>query len=220
MADRRIAGRVLHRGTPQADCQVLAVDEAASGVLADAETGPDGAWELDVPAAGDVLVFARCRGQALGVVARSAGADSDAIDLEIEAVAPTHELTVRLEGEAMPEWVRPQVLLMPVQVGKLDQRLLRWVNAPVRGMSSGALARITPEHRELERFVQTGTWWLAARFELVPDARAEGMEDAVRWHGIRARTADGRELSPLKRGFALEIHGPAEVTITLGPDGA
>jgi hypothetical protein len=207
MADGRIAGRVLHRGAPQAGCQVLAVDEAAGAVVADAETGPDGTWELP---AGDLLVFARCRGEALGVVARPA---ADGLDLEI---APTYPLTVLIEADGMPDWARPQVLLTPVRIADVD---LRWVHAPVREMTSAALARIVPAGRQLERFVQPGTWWLTAGFESVPDARAEGMADAIRWTAIAARTADGRELAPLKHGFEVEVDGPVDVTVTLAPTG-
>jgi hypothetical protein len=217
MGDGEITGRVLHRGAPQAGCQVLAVDEAAGAVVADDETGADGRWRLD---AEGVLVVGRCRGDALGVVLARPGAGADDLDLEITAVAPTYPLSLRLEGRDMEDWVTPRVLLTPLGIADLDEGLLRWVHAPVRGMSSGALARFTPPDRRLERFVQAGRWWVGAEFERVPDVRAEGMPDAIRWTAVRARTSGGEELAPLKDGFALDVDGPIDVTITMEREAA
>src|SRR5206468_1862395 len=128
-----LAGRVLHRGRGQAGCQVLAVDEAAGAVLADAETSIDGIWELTAPGApGERLVFARCRGEALGVVAAPIRPDDQRpVVLEMTDVARTHELTVRIDQAELPGWMRPQVRLSPRRIDGLEARLLRWVHAPV-----------------------------------------------------------------------------------------
>jgi hypothetical protein len=104
-------GRVLHRGVPQPDCQVLLVDEPARAVSAVTDTDADGRWALD----GDgTLVFARCRGEALGVVAAPAGS----VDLEITDVAPTYELTVLVVGP--PDELVPQIRLAPREISGID----------------------------------------------------------------------------------------------------
>ena len=104
-------GRVLHRGVPQPDCQVLLVDEPARVVSAVTDTDADGRWALD----GDgTLVFARCRGEALGVVAAPAGS----VDLEITDVAPTYELTVLVVGP--PAELVPQIRLAPREISRID----------------------------------------------------------------------------------------------------
>jgi hypothetical protein len=210
MAETRAAGRVLHRGDPMPGCRVIAGDEQTGTVVADTETGPEGAWQLTLPS-GDVVIVASCDGEALGVVAASPGDD---LDLELTSVAPTHELTVRLAGESMPDWVRPQVRLTPVQVGALDGRVLRWIHAPVRQLSRSALARIVPEDRELRRYVQAGTWWITAEFFEERGVRALDSPDPQSWSATSARTGDG-ELPPLKGGFELSVTGPLTVTLEL-----
>jgi hypothetical protein len=216
MNDRQIAGRLLHHGAPEAGCQVLAADEATSSVVDDVVTGSDGSWQLGLPDGTEkVLVFARCRGDALGVAFREAVAGIEALDLEISAVAPTHELTVGIEGAGMEDWVTPKIMLTPLRIDGVDERLLRWIHAPVRGFSGGPLIQLTPPDRRLRRFVQAGRWWLSAEFELVPDARAEGMPDSIRWRAVSARTADGSDLSTVRGGFAFEVGGPVSVTVTM-----
>jgi len=80
-------GRVLHRGVPQPDCQVLLVDEPARAVSAVTDTDADGRWALDSDGA---LVFARCRGEALGVVAAPAGS--------VDLIHGPVTVTIRLEA--------------------------------------------------------------------------------------------------------------------------
>src|SRR4051794_10758279 len=210
MAEARAAGRVLHRGSPLPGCRVIAGDEQTGTVVADTETGPDGAWELMLPS-DDVLIVAFGTDEALGVVAAKPG---DELELELTSVAPTHELTVRLEGESMPDWVRPQVRLTPVRVGALDGRVLRWIHAPVRQLSRSALARIVPEDGELRRYVQAGTWWITAEFFEERGVRALDSPEPQSWSAIGARTADG-ELPPLKGGFEVDVTGPLTVTLEL-----
>ena len=212
----RIAGRVLHRGAPQPGCRVVAGDERARAVVADAETGADGRWELALPAgSADVVIVARCTGDALGVVAARVPPAVAPLDLEITAVAPTHEVTVRLEGKSMPDWVRPQVRLTPLQVGSLDGSVLRWIHAPVRQRSTSTLARIVPEGRELRRQLQAGTWWITAEFFEEPGVRALDQPPPQSWVASSASTADGRSLEPLKSGFQLPVDGPLTVTLEL-----
>ena len=214
MTDRRLSGVVLHRGRPQADCQVLAIDEAAGEVLADAATSRDGRWELNAPHR-ELLVFARCRGEALGVVAQRAF--DEPLTLEIASVAPTHELSVRIDDTALPAWVRPQVRLTPRRVGTLDPGMLRWIRAPVRGAVTSALAGFTPDGRELRRFVQEGRWWLTAHEIVASSVRVPDRPEPVSWLAAAALDGDGRELEAARGGFELEVAAPVTVTIRLMP---
>jgi hypothetical protein len=193
----RAEGRVVHRGAPQAGCQMLLADEARREVVAACETGADGRWALD----GDgTLVFGRCRGEALGVVwARGGG------DLEMTDVAPTHELTVVVDG--LPETLAPQIRLTPRQISSVD---LRWVRAPVDGARSSALAGVTD--RRLRRWVQAGRWWVTA--QLLMEASG-GVPLPDSWLPVAAAADDGRELMPDRDGYELEIDGPMTVTLRL-----
>src|SRR5262245_33758056 len=87
-------------------------------------------------------------------------------------------------------------------------------------MSGGPLARFTPPDRLLGRDVQAGRWWVSAEFERVPDVRAEGMPDAIRWTAVGARTGGGEDLAPLRGGFALDVDGPVDVTVTMEREAA
>jgi len=199
-------GRVLHRGTPQAGCRVVAGDEETGKVVAHAVTDAAGAFHLD---AGGDLVVAICATDALGVVAAS----GPQLELELTSVAPTHPVTVRLTGEDVPDWVRPQVRLMPLAVGSLDGRVLRWITAPVDGLSERALARI--EGREFTRELQAGRWWIAAAAFEERSVRAADQPEPRSWTATRASTADGTALSPARNGFELPVDGPLEVTLEL-----
>jgi hypothetical protein len=184
--------------------------------VVDAETGPDGRWDLAVPGEGpDLLIFARCRGEALGVVAAPAPADDGPLDLEITSVAPTHELTVRVECDGIPEWVRPQVRFMPLAIDAFDEGLLRWVTAPIGELSAGALARIQVDGRELRRYAQAGSWWLTAEYYEERSVNAPGLPSPLSLRAVAATTDDGTALPALNGGFQLEIAGPVAVTITL-----
>ena len=188
---------MLHRGVPQPDCQVLLVDEPARAVSAVTDTDADGHWALD----GDgTLVFARCRGEALGVIAVPAGS----VDLEITDVAPTYELTVLVVGP--PADLVPQIRLAPREIPGVD---LRWVRAPVDGARSSTLVGVSG--RRLVRSVQAGRWWVTAA--LLMEA-AGGMPLPDSWLPVAAE-AEGGSLSPDRDGFALDLHGPATVTIRL-----
>jgi hypothetical protein len=203
-------GRVLHRGAPQAGCRVVAGDEATGTVVAHAETDAAGAFHLDHYPDG-VLVVAICATGVLGVVA--APAAEAPLELELTSVAPTYPVTVRVTGEDLPDWVRPQVRLMPLAVGSLDGRVLRWITAPVDGLSHRALARI--EGRELTRELQAGRWWIAADAFEERSVRAANQPDPRSWSATRAFTAGGAALSPVRSGFELPVDGPLEVTLEL-----
>jgi hypothetical protein len=194
----RAEGRVLHRGAPQAGCQMLLVDEPQRQVVADCETGADGRWALD---GAGTLVFGRCRGEALGVVSTRGGGD-----LEMTDVTPTHELRVVVEGTP-----GAQIRLTPRRIGDVD---LRWVHAPVEGARSGALAGFTPDDGRLRRFVQAGRWWVTA--QLLTEASG-GVALPDSWLPVAAATDDGRELTPGRDGYELEIDGPVTVTLRLEP---
>jgi hypothetical protein len=209
MSERRIAGRVVHRGAGLAGTQVLAADEAAGAVLADTESGTDGSWELAVPDDRALLAVARCRGPALGLAAAPVGGGPVELDL-----GTTHDVTLRLEGDELPGWARPAVQLMPLRLAELDERLLRWITAPVREVSGGPLGRITTEARELALAAQPGTWWVTARLEVVPDARAEEMPADLHLQTVRA-SAGGRDLPAARGGYTFELDGPLEVALTL-----
>jgi len=209
MSERRIGGRVVHRGAGLAGCQVLAADPAAGVVVADTETGAGGAWELTVPGDRELLAVARCRGAAIGLAAGTPADD----DLQLD-VGATHELTVRLEGDELPDWARPIVQLMPLHLDGRDDALLRWITAPVRQISGGPLARVTAEARTLVRALQPGNWWIAAGVEHVPDARAQDMPADLRLETVRA-TAAGRELPAARGGYTFGLDGPLEVVLTL-----
>jgi hypothetical protein len=216
MAEARIAGRVLHRGSPQAGCRVIAGDEASGAVVADARTDDRGAFELALPdGAAGVLVVAACDGEALGVVSAPAPDGDAPLELELVSVAPTHAVTVRLAGEALPDWARPQIRLMPLAVGSLDGRVLRWITAPVQGLSHRSLASIVPEGRELRRHLQAGRWWIAAGYFEERAVRAADQPEPRTWTATRAWTADGTPLAPVRNGFELPVDGPAEVTLEL-----
>ena len=204
-------GRVLHRGAPQAGCRVVAGDEATGTVVAHAETDAAGAFELGLADTDGVLVVAICANDVLGVAA--APARDAPLELELTDVAPTHPVTVRLAGDDLPDWLRPQVRLMPLAVGSLDGRVLRWITAPVDGLSSRALARI--EGRELTRELQAGRWWVAADAFEERSVRAADQPDPRSWSATRAFTADGTALSPARSGFELPVDGPLEVTLEL-----
>ncbi len=209
MSERRIGGHVLHRGAGLAGCQVLAADTAAGAVVADAETGADGEWELRVPGDLELLAVARCRGAAIGLaVAPLAG---DPVELD---VGTTHDVTIRLEGDELPDWARPIVQLMPLHLDGHDDALLRWITAPVRQYSGSPLARITAEGRTLVRALQPGTWWINARADHVPDARTEDMPADVHLETARATIA-GRELPAARGGYTFALDGPLEVVLTL-----
>jgi hypothetical protein len=192
-----VEGRVLHRGAPQEDCQVLLVDEPAREVCAVADTEPDGRWALDGEG---TLVFARCRGEALGAVAAPAGS----LDLEITDVAPTYELTVVVVG--LPEGLTPQIRLAPREISGVD---LRWLRAPVDDARSSTLVGVT--ERRLVRWVQAGRWWVTAAL-LMEGAGGVPVPDS--WLPVAAE-AEGGSLSPDRDGFELDIRGPVTLTIRL-----
>jgi hypothetical protein len=192
-------GRVIHRGAPLAGCQVLAID--GERVVADALTGPDGRWTLP----GAPLVFARCRGEAIGVVA---GAGGDLV------LAPTHALTIRVEGG--PETAVPQVLLTPLRLDGVAADLLRWISAPVRQAADGVLAEFVARERTL--FAQAGRWWLTAHHSVSYSARPAGAPTPTSWSAASA-TCGGAELPAREHGFELELAGPADVTIRLSGTG-
>jgi hypothetical protein len=194
----RVEGRVLHRGVPQAGCQVLLVDEAARAVTAAAATGDDGGWALDGEGS---LVFARCRGEALGVVAAPVGGP---LDLEIADVAPTYELTLNVVGPS--EGLTPQIRLTPREISGVD---LRWLRAPIAGARASTLASVTA--RGLVRWVQAGRWWITAAVLMEASG---GVPVPDSWLPIAAE-AEGGSLEPDGDGFALDVHGPATVTIRL-----
>jgi hypothetical protein len=210
MSERRISGRVVHRGAGLEECQVLAADTAAGAVVADAETGSGGEWELTVPGERELLAVARCRGEAIGL-ATAPVADGGPVELDVGA---THDLTIRLEGDELPDWARPIVQLMPLHLDGRDDTLLRWITAPVRQISGSPLARITAHDRKLVRALQPGTWWITARAEHVPDARTPDMPSDLRLATVRA-TAAGRELPAARGGYTFALDGPLEVVLTL-----
>jgi hypothetical protein len=185
-------GRVLHRGEPVGDCQVLLVDEPARSVSAVSETGADGRWVLDGEG---TLVFARCRGAAVGVVAAPAGS----VDLEI---APTYELTVDVVG--LPEGLTPQIRLAPREIAGVD---LRWLRAPIGGARSSTLVGVSD--RRLVRWVQAGRWWVTAAV-LMEGGGGAPVPDS--WLPV---AAEGASVAPDGDGFALDVHGPETVTIRL-----
>ena len=202
---------MLHRGQPQSDCQMLAADEAARAVLAATETGHNGRWALDA-AADELLVFGRCRGDALGVVSARVRGDGAPLELEMTEVAPTHELTVVLAG--LPDSLTPQIRLTPRRIGGVD---LRWVSAPVEEARSGALVGFTPDDRRLERWAQAGRWWLTA--QLLYDSAGSLPDGSLpdSWLPVSAHTDYGQELSAARDGFEIEVDGPVTVTIRLEP---
>jgi hypothetical protein len=210
----RAEGRVLHRGEPQSDCQMLAVDEASRAVLAATETGSNGRWAVDADA-GALLVFGRCRGDALGVVSAHVREDGAPLDLEMTEVAPTHEVSVVVEGP--PDGLTPQIRLTPRRIGGVD---LRWVSAPVDEARSGALVGFTPDDRRLDRWAQAGRWWLTA--QLLYDSAGSLPDGSLpdSWLPVAAHTDYGHELTPARDGFELEIDGPVTVTIRLEPQPA
>ncbi len=193
-------GRVVHRGQPLADCQVLAIDEA---VLADTVTGADGRWSLTADAS---LLIARCRGDAIGLIA----ARPPAAELEL---SPTHPLVVHLEG--MPADAVPQVMLTPLELDGVEPSLLRWIYAPVREAADSVLAAFLA--RELKRWVQTGRWWITAHYSVSYSARPIDAPDPVSWVAASAVTSDGRPLPARDHGFELDVTGPTDVTIQLAP---
>ena len=188
---------MLHRGVPQEGCQVLLVDEPARTVSGATDTGADGHWVLDGEG---TLVFARCRGEALGVVAAPAGS----VDLEITDVAPTYALTVAVVG--LPDDLVPQIRLVPREISGVD---LRWVRAAVDGARSSTLVAVTG--RRLVRSIQAGRWWVTAA--LLMEASG-GMPLPDSWLPVAAE-AEGGTLEPDRDGFALDIHGPVTLTIRL-----
>ena len=196
----RVDGRVLHRGEPQAECEMLAADEASQTVLAAAETRGDGRWAFDVPR-DEVLVFGRCRGDALGVVSARLRNGTPGRDLEMTEVAPTHELSIVLEG--VPDDLAPEIRLVPRRIGGVD---LRWVPSE----SSSALAGFAPDDHRVDRWAQAGRWWLTA--QLLPTSA-----DAASWLPVSAHTDYGQELSAARDGFEIEVDGPVTVTIRLEP---
>jgi hypothetical protein len=193
-------GRVLHRGAPQAGCRVVGGDEETGKVAAHTETDSSGAFRLDTD-----LAVAICASDVLGVAAgRGPG-------LELE-LAPTHPVTVRVTGD-LPDWVRPQVRLMPLAIGALDSSVLRWITAPVDGLSHRALARI--QDRAFTRELQAGRWWIAADAFEERSVRAADQPEPRSWTATKAHTADGTALSPARSGFELNVDGPLEVTLEL-----
>jgi hypothetical protein len=189
----RVDGRVLHRGEPQAECEMLAADEASQTVLAAAETRGDGRWAFDVPR-DELLVFGRCRGDALGVVSARLRNATPGRDLEMTEVAPTHELSIVLEG--VPDDLAPEIRLVPRRIGGVD---LRWVHAE----GSSALAGFAPDDHRVDRWAQAGRWWLTAQI--------------ASWLPVSAHTDYGQELSAARDGFEIEVDGPVTVTIRLEP---
>ena len=212
----RVEGRLLHRGTPQAGGQVLLADEAAHAVLAAVETGPEGAWALPVPAdaPGELLVFARCRGAALGVAFARTAPGGPPLDLEMTDVAPTHALTVVLDD--MPAGLAPQIRLAPRELDGLDPALLRWVRAPVDGARGGTLAGFTPADHRLERDAQAGVWWLTAHLLYESSGQMPGRPLPDSWFAVAAH-ADGAALTADRDGFLVPVAGPVTVTLRMAP---
>lgn len=213
----RVEGRLLHRGAPQADGQVLLADEGARTVLAAAETGADGAFALPVPegASGELIVFARCRGAALGVAFARPRGKGEPVDLEMTDVAPTHELTVVLDG--VPAGLTPQIRLTPRELDGLDPELLRWVRAPVGAARPGALAAFTPPDGRLRRDAQAGVWWITAQLLYESSGRIPGRTLPDSWFAVAAHTDAGTPLAPDRDGFLLPLRGPVTVTLRLQP---
>lgn len=208
-------GRVLHRGRPQRGCQVIAVDEQAGVVLADALTDQDGSWEL--AAGDDALLFARCRDEALGIA--TARPWQGSFDLDVAEFAPTHEVRVRITGEALPEWIAPQVLFTPTAIDGVDGELLRWIYAPVGEVAGGPLAPLSPEGLELVRFFQAGRWWVWAHHSIEPAARVHGDHPpASSWLTAAVTAADGREIEAGPSGFEFQVDGPLELLLHLAPE--
>jgi hypothetical protein len=196
---------------------MLVADEVARAVLAAGETGADGGWATEIPAGApeELLLFGRCRGEALGVVYARVRRGSPPLDLEMTAVAPTHELTVVIEG--VPDTLRPQIRLTPRRIGSLDRTILRWVHAPVDQARSSALAGFTPDERLLRRWVQAGTWWLTAQLLFESSGQISGQPLPDSWLPVAARTGNGLELTPVRDGFEFEVNGPVTVTVRLAP---
>jgi hypothetical protein len=213
----RVEGRLLDRGAPQAGGQVLLADEAARAVLAAVETGADGAWALTVPAGApaELLVFARCRGAALGVAFARTAAGGAPLDLEMTDVAPTHALTVVLDG--VPGDLAPQIRMTPRELDGLDPALLRWVRTPVDGARGGALAGFTPADQRLERRVQAGVWWITAALLYDSSGQMPGQALPDSWFAVAAHTGDGAALTAHRDGFLLRVTGPVTVTLRLEP---
>jgi hypothetical protein len=195
------------------------VDEAAGVVLEAAETGPDGRWAITLKSAPQkLLIIARCRGEALGMVAEHPHDGADRVDLEITDAAPTHPLTIRLAGDDLPDWVRPQIRLTPVRIGALDPLLLRWIHAPVHEAANSTLAGFIPDERQLAIAVQEGEWWLTAVYSVDGSGRfASNVTPPVSWIAASAVTSDGGSLPAANGGFIVEVTGPVAVTLTLKP---
>jgi hypothetical protein len=198
-----VDGRVLHRGAPQAGARVIGGDEETGKVVAHTETGADGTFHLD---ADGVLVVAVCATDVLAVAA----AHGSQLELEL---APTHPVTFHLAGEDIPDWVQPQVRLMPLATGSLDSRVLRWITAPVDGLSHRALARI--QEREFTRELQAGRWWIAADAFEERSVRAADQPDPRSWTATSAHVGTGTALSPVRGGFELPVDGPLDITLEL-----
>ena len=105
---------------------------------------------------------------------------------------------------------------MPLHLDGRDDRLLRWITAPVRQFSGGPLARITAAERTLVRALQPGTWWIAASVEHVPDALTPDRPADLRLATVQATIA-GRELPAVRGGYTFALDGPLEVVLTLAP---
>ena len=213
----RVEGRILHRGAPQPDCQVLVCDEGARTVLAAAGTGRTGAGRRRSRPARrtscSCSAAAAARRSAWSTPASARGGPP--LELELTAVAPTHELTVVLAG--VPDTLTPQIRLTPRRIGSLDPALLRWVHAPVEEARSSALAGFTPGDRRLRRWVQAGVWWITAQLLIESAGQVPGQALPDSWLPVAAHTDDGRELAPVRGGFELEVAGPVTVTVRLAP---
>ncbi len=212
-----LRGRVCFAGAGQPAAQVLAVDEHAGVVLADAPTDADGRFTLALPGGeGPLLLFARCRGPVAGVtLTRLAARGAEEILLTLDSQGDAWPLTIALAQDAPHPPTEPTVSLTPLAVAGIAPEEMRWSLARVGEVADSALETVCMSGGALTRTVQAGRWWLRAELLSAYETVPEGAGPVSSWVADGAWLEDGTPLESSHGGFEVQVAGPTTVHVRL-----
>lgn len=210
-------GRVCLGETGQPQAQVLAVDERAGVVLADAPTDAEGRFALAVPPGeGPLLLFARCRGPVAGVaLTRIAERAAEDVALALGHHGDAWPLRIALVKDAPSPPAEPTVSLTPLAVAGIAPEEMRWSLAPVGEVSDTALQTLSMSGGTLTRTVQAGRWSLRAELLSAYEARPREAAPVSSWVNDGAWLEDGTPLESSYGGFEVDVSAPTTVYVRL-----
>jgi hypothetical protein len=214
-----VRGRVCLGEAGQPRAQVLAVDERAGVVLADAPTDADGRFALAVPAGEEpLLLFARCRGPVAGVaLTRVASRAAEDVVLSLDRHGGAWPLTIALAQDGPRPPTEPTVSIVPLAVADVAAEEMRWTLAQVGEVADSALQTLCMSGGALTRTVQAGRWWLRAELLSAYEGRPRAAAPVSSWVNDAAWLQDGTPLEPSHGGFEVDVAGPTSVRVRLAP---